>query len=146
MEKDWKDCIEYIDELSLVKGDWESGDEGVSPYSLDTARELITKLYDIDFSQAPFISPIPDGSIQLDWTFGSNCVEVLIPPYEDESINLRFFNVEDKDIDFSLDIKDQDALIELLDGWSREENIRADMEWEVLKRILDEDDRLDCQI
>ncbi len=101
MEKSWQDCIDYLEELSLLEDEWDSFGGEVSPYSLNLAKELVTKLGESGFKEAPFISPIPDGSIQLDWAFGLNCVEVLIPAYDDEKICVRVYNVEDPDIDFS---------------------------------------------
>jgi len=146
MEKLWQYCIDYLDELSLIEDDWDSFGGEVSPYSLNLARELITKLSESGFKEPPFISPIPDGSIQLDWAFGLSCIEVLIPAYDDEKICIRMYNVEDPDTDVSLTTNNQDALIKLLEGWSKEENAAADAEWDVLKSVLEDEERIGFQV
>ena len=82
------EIADRIDYLSRLTPNWDGYDsEAISPSAIKKCREIVSSM-DLASEQTPFIAPMCDGGIQLDWEF--DCGRELMVVIPSEGRPVRF--------------------------------------------------------
>ena len=77
-----RDRIEY---LRRLEPNWDGyGAEVISESALDSCHRLLTSVFPIQ--EEPFLAPMCDGGIQIDWEFGSGAELMIVIPEDGKPV------------------------------------------------------------